>query len=142
MKSTGNASTERHMAQLLRYLGLSGWRRRSKLLGRPDFVWPDKRVALFVDGCFWHGCPRCYRRPRTHSSFWRAKLVYNRYRDKLVARELRKRGWKVIRVWECRIEDLGTATRLRTVLSTAATPHIPPKKGRNQIACPRTGGAS
>jgi DNA mismatch endonuclease (patch repair protein) len=71
------------------------------MLGAPDFVFPRERVALFVDGCFWHGCPRHTRIPKSRSEFWVPKLRRNRVRDRKVTRYLRARGWRVIRVWEC-----------------------------------------
>ena len=62
------------------------------MLGRPDFVFPVERVAVFVDGCFWHGCPRHYTAPAGHAAFWRRKLVANRTRDRLVTRTLTRAG--------------------------------------------------
>jgi DNA mismatch endonuclease (patch repair protein) len=59
---------------------------------------------LFIDGCFWHGCPRCYKAPKSSAAFWRQKLSKNRKRDRQVSRQLRKDGWKVVRVWECRLK--------------------------------------
>lgn len=67
---------------------------------RPDFVFPRLRVAVFVDGCFWHGCPKHATWPKTRAAFWKAKIEGNRARDRRVNRELRKRGWTVVRVWE------------------------------------------
>jgi DNA mismatch endonuclease (patch repair protein) len=93
------------MASVLRRTGISGWRRHVPLPGTPDFVWREQRVAVFVDGCFWHGCPRCYRSPRHNPSFWRAKIEGNRNRDKKVARRLRAKGWRVLRIWECQIAE-------------------------------------
>jgi len=69
-------------------------------LGRPDFVFPARRLAVFVDGCFWHGCPRHGTMPKGNRSFWRAKITRNRERDREVGAELRRLGWKVLRVWE------------------------------------------
>ena len=55
---------------------------------------------MFVDGCFWHGCPRCYTRPKTNRKFWDAKFTRSYARDRQVNRELRKLGWRVLRIWE------------------------------------------
>lgn len=74
------------------------------VLGRPDFLLPDMRVALFVDGCFWHGCPRHSRSPRSNRAYWRAKLARNRARDLRVRSALRRMGWAVVRVWEHDLE--------------------------------------
>jgi len=76
-----------------------------KLLGSPDFVFPIKRVAVFVDGCFWHGCPKCYRRPKSSRKYWDAKAARNKARDKAVSAALRKGGWRVLRVWEHELKN-------------------------------------
>jgi len=112
IKSRGNQSTEIKMARLLRESGLKGWRRHSPLPGTPDFCWPKYRIALFVDGCFWHGCPRCYKTPKSNVSFWQKKIESNRGRDRRVGGKLRRMGWTVIRVWECRIKFESTITRI------------------------------
>jgi DNA mismatch endonuclease (patch repair protein) len=61
-----------------------------------------------VDGCFWHGCPRCYRRPHSNKKFWDEKVARNRTRDRRVNRELRKLGWRVLRIWEHDLSPRGT----------------------------------
>lgn len=71
-----------------------------QLTVRPDFVFPRLKLALFVDGCFWHACPWHCRRPAGNRAFWRAKLARNQTRDRLVTRTLRKAGWRVLRIWE------------------------------------------
>lgn len=101
------------MARLLREYGLSGWRRHQPLPGKPDFAWRSERVALFVDGCFWHGCPRHYRRPSANVEFWVEKLRQNVARDRRVSRALRAQGWIVIRVWECRVHSSISINRIR-----------------------------
>jgi len=117
VKSTGCKSTEASLARLLRREQLSGWRRQSRLEGRPDFVYPALRVALFVDGCFWHGCPRCYCRPGSRRKYWDAKVARNRLRDKTVNRLLRQKGWRVLRIWEHELKRTGQlAARLRLSL--------------------------
>jgi DNA mismatch endonuclease (patch repair protein) len=80
--------------------GSGGGRRRQRVPGRPDFVFWRERVAVFVDGCFWHGCPRHCRVPEGRREYWEPKIRRNRRRDRAVARELRRRGWAVVRVWE------------------------------------------
>lgn len=67
---------------------------------RPDFVFPKLKVAVFVDGCFWHACPKCYIRPRQNRKFWDAKREMNQARDRRQSRALRKAGWTVMRLWE------------------------------------------
>jgi DNA mismatch endonuclease (patch repair protein) len=76
------------------------WRRNQKLIGKPDFVFRRMRLALFVDGCFWHGCPKHGRKPDSNSHYWLTKLERNKVRDKKVSHELRKTGWRVLRLWE------------------------------------------
>jgi DNA mismatch endonuclease (patch repair protein) len=100
IRSFGNGSTEQRMQGLLRFAHLTGWRRHLPLPGKPDFVFRRERVAVFVDGCFWHGCPRCYRLPQDNRAYWKAKVEGNRGRDLRATRSLRSQGWTVLRVWE------------------------------------------
>ncbi len=100
IRSHGNLRTELALAILLRRNRITGWRRRQKLFGKPDFVFRHKRLAVFVDGCFWHACPRHSTLPIGHRSFWKRKFTRNRLRDQLVTRTLRSRGWRVLRIWE------------------------------------------
>lgn len=93
-------STERRLRAGLASAGISGWRMNAKdLAGKPDFVFDDKKVAIFVDGCFWHGC-KCKRVSKTHRSFWKHKIETNIARDRKVSRVLRRQGWKVVRIKE------------------------------------------
>jgi DNA mismatch endonuclease (patch repair protein) len=91
------------MMSLFRSQGIKGWRRQIKVFGKPDFVFRKERVVVFVDGCFWHGCPRPKHAPmpKHRAEWWAAKFKRNKYRDQLVTRTLRQKGWTVIRVWEC-----------------------------------------
>jgi DNA mismatch endonuclease (patch repair protein) len=102
VRSRGNATTELRLAALLRKSGLHGWRRHRPLVGKPDFSWANKRLAVFIDGCFWHGhsCGRNLK-PKTNAAEWRRKIVRNRARDRRVSRTLREQGWRVLRIWEC-----------------------------------------
>lgn len=75
------------------------------LPGRPDLVFPGKKLAIFVDGCFWHGCPQHATFPKTNKRFWEKKLRENRERDIRVNEQLYAVGWKVIRIWEHEIND-------------------------------------
>ncbi len=110
VRSIGNKTTEKRLASLLRRAGIYGWRRHRPLPGRPDFVWPRTRLAVFVDGCFWHG-HNCGKKltPAHNAREWRQKIRKNRERDTSVARELRRRGWSVIRIWECTLAKRGEA---------------------------------
>ena len=102
--STGNRTTERRLASLLRAAGVTGWRRHEPLTGCPDFVWSSIRVAVFVDGCFWHGhdCGRQVT-PKTNAKAWKEKIERNQVRDRRATRLLRQRGWRVFRIWECQL---------------------------------------
>lgn len=100
IKGQRNRSTELAFVALLRQHRMKGWRRNWPLLGKPDFAFPRQRVAVFVDGCFWHGCSDCYRLPRTRTSYWDAKRKRNKLRDKAVTRQLNAKGWTVVRIWE------------------------------------------
>jgi DNA mismatch endonuclease (patch repair protein) len=111
IRSSGNASTEMRAVCLLRSARITGWRRRRPVFGKPDFVFPKAKVALFVDGCFWHGCRKCNRLPKRSSAvadFWLEKIQRNVRRDLDVSRHLRKIGWTVLRIKEC---GLRTPTR-------------------------------
>jgi DNA mismatch endonuclease, patch repair protein len=112
----GNKTTEEALATLLRRNTLSGWRRHLPLPGRPDFVWRKEKVAVFVDGCFWHGCPRHYSPPRKNVEFWGRKIEANKARDRLVDRQLRTAGWTTLRVWECQVLEKRTLTRISKAL--------------------------
>ena len=100
VRGFGNKSTEETLARLFRKAGINGWRRHVRLPGKPDFAFTKQMLAVFVDGCFWHGCPKCYTRPKTNQEFWDKKRQENTARDSRVTRELRERGWKVVRIWE------------------------------------------
>jgi DNA mismatch endonuclease, patch repair protein len=111
IRSHGNKDTELALLRLLRRQGLSGWRRLQPVFGRPDFVFPKARVAVFVDGCFWHGCPKHATVPASNRAFWKRKLTANRRRDRLVNRTLRRMGWRVVRIWEHDLRKAGQSLR-------------------------------
>ena len=77
-----------------------------QLAVRPDFVFLKQRTAVFVDGCFWHGCPRHATQPRSNRAFWRQKFLRNKKRDALVTRTLRRAFWRVLRVWEHELAEI------------------------------------
>ena len=81
VRSKKNKSTELRMIMLFRKYGITGWRRGLKLPGNPDFAFPRHKLAVFVDGCFWHNCPAHYRRPKSRRIFWDAKVRANVCRD-------------------------------------------------------------
>lgn len=105
IKAKGNRSTEWRLRSLLIRKKIRGWKVHSKqFLGTPDFAFPDSKVLIFIDGCYWHGCPKCGHIPKTNSEYWTAKIGRNQKRDKRYTRELRKQGLKVIRIWECSLK--------------------------------------
>ena len=116
VRSSGNRDTEVALARWFRREGITGWRRQQRVFGKPDFVFWRERVAVFVDGCFWHGCPRHGTLPKQNGEFWRAKLARNKARDRLVSRTLRSEGWQVVRIWEHALTK-GKISSLRFVLA-------------------------
>ncbi len=85
--------------------GFRGYRLQWKVPGHPDVSWPGKKVAIFVNGCFWHQCPYCKPPlPKTNVGFWTDKFAKNKARDRRVLRELRAMGWKTHVIWECQLQ--------------------------------------
>lgn len=121
VKPRGNLTTERAIKSLFRQHSIKGWRchqaiqliapngdrsiRSRRAWVRPDFAFRKERVAVFVDGCFWHRCPTHYRTPKTNAVFWDTKIQENRRRDLRTRRALRKIGWRVVRIWEHEIRS-------------------------------------
>ena len=118
VRSTGNRATELRMIALFRANGIIGWRRDQGVIGKPDFVFGSERVAVFVDGCFWHGCPKCYRRPRSHQKYWDSKVAGNIARDRCNRSRLRRMGWWVVRIWEheLKLQPSGCTARILRAL--------------------------
>lgn len=104
IRSRGNKTTELRLRALLVGSGIRGWKMHvSSLPGFPDFLFKVPRVSVFIDGCFWHACPRCGHIPKTNRSYWQAKIARNKRRDRSVSRTLRELGYQVIRIWECEL---------------------------------------
>jgi len=104
VKAHGNKSTEMRLVALFRKNGITGWRRNYPVKGRPDFVFPEKKVAVFVDGCFWHGHDCRNTRPEAHKEYWQKKRERNIQRDKEIIALFEARGWVVLRIWECELK--------------------------------------
>lgn len=119
IRSRGNKATELAVVSLLRRNGIHGWRRHLPLLGCPDFAFVRQRVVVFVDGCFWHGCPIHFKMPKSNCAFWARRIRTNMQRDRRVARLLRADGWSVVKVWQHDLKDSSQAfvSRLRRALS-------------------------
>jgi len=113
IRGSGNKETELAMIRVFREQGITGWRRKQSVFGKPDFVFYSLRVAVFVDGCFWHCCPLHRTMPKNNGEFWQKKLDSNCIRDREVNRELKKRRWKVLRIWE---HELSKSDRRKLVL--------------------------
>jgi DNA mismatch endonuclease (patch repair protein) len=141
IRGRGNKETELALAKLLRQFGVTGWRRQQIIRlpttkrrartaealrdaarrvrqSRPtnigtDFVFRKQRVAVFVDGCFWHGCPKHANMPANNRPFWKKKLTGNKQRDRYVTRQLRRQGWRVVRIWEHELAQGRSQSRVR-----------------------------
>lgn len=101
-----NTKPELLLRRWLFALGFRNYRIHYNLIGRPDLVFPKKRIAVFVDGCFWHKCPHCFFLPKTRRRFWENKINRNALRDRLIDSVLRENGWTVVRLWEHEIYQL------------------------------------
>jgi DNA mismatch endonuclease (patch repair protein) len=101
--------------------GIRGYRLHwEKVPGRPDIAFPKRRVAIFVNGCFWHRCPYCKpAMPRSHSNFWKEKFKKNIARDKKKIELLQGQKWKVLVIWECEVKTdlMGCVNRIRKTIS-------------------------
>ena len=101
IRSKGNKSTELKFRMIMVRAGISGWCVHPKdITGNPDFAFPGFSTAIFVDGCFWHGCPVCGHIPKSNSKYWQIKILRNIERDKKLRSQLQVEGWKVIQFWE------------------------------------------
>ena len=110
VRGKDNKTTERRLRLALVRAAVSGWKLHSKNIhGKPDFYFPEHKLALFVDGCFWHGCPNCGHFPNTNSAFWRAKIERNQERDRRTTQQLIDEGYYVTRMWEHELRDDLTA---------------------------------
>jgi DNA mismatch endonuclease (patch repair protein) len=118
IRGHGNKDTELALIKVFRLHRMTGWRRHQPVFGKPDFVFSAVRVAVFVDGCFWHGCPEHSAMPRNNRVFWAKKLAANKARDRLVTRTLRRAGWRVVRIWEHDLTKRASAcvTRIKAAL--------------------------
>jgi len=125
--SNNTRSTERRFRAILAAKGIGRWKSSQRdLPGKPDLVFPTQKLAIFLDGCFWHGCVKCYRRPRSRQEYWDAKLASNVARDLRITKDLLANGWQVLRFWEHEIRDepeqcVSTIVRQLKVIEPQAT---------------------
>jgi DNA mismatch endonuclease (patch repair protein) len=122
VRSKGNRSTELKLIAIMKQHHIKGWRRNYELFGKPDFVFPRERLAVFVDGCFWHGCPQHGTMPESNADFWREKIARNKRRDRKVSATLRSKGWRVLRIWEHDTKQ-GVARTSRRICKALKQPH-------------------
>jgi DNA mismatch endonuclease (patch repair protein) len=104
VKSKRNQSTEIKLIAYFKQRRIKGWRRNYKIKGNPDFVFLKPKIAVFADGCFWHGHDCRNTRPKQNEAYWNKKRERNQLRDEAVNQQLRTLGWVVVRVWECDIK--------------------------------------
>lgn len=105
VRGKNNKTTEQRLKMMLIRKGIKGWELHpDEIVGKPDIYFPKRKLAVFVDGCFWHGCPKCGHIPKTRSIFWEAKILRNKSRDRKNGRFLSRRGIRVVRIWECELK--------------------------------------
>lgn len=133
VRSRGNRSTEWRLRACLIQAGVRGWKLNPPdMFGKPDFAFQKQRLLLFVDGCYWHGCPRCYRRPSSNTDYWDAKIRRTRARDRRTTRRLKRDGWRVLRIWEHQLSATNAVlVRIKAVIADApgssrGTSYAPP----------------
>lgn len=105
VKSKKNKSTELRLIEIFKRNGITGWRRNYPVKGHPDFVFLKKKIAIFVDGCFWHGHDCRNTRPADHHEYWKKKRERNIRHDSEVTAMFETRGWIVLRIWECELKE-------------------------------------
>jgi len=115
IRSRGNRGTELALIQYFRSHHISRWRRHWPLVGKPDFVFPRSRLVIFVDGCFWHRCPKHGTQPTTNRKYWKKKFARNKARDRLVNRTLRRLGWRIVRVWQHELKRKNESRLMRRI---------------------------
>jgi DNA mismatch endonuclease, patch repair protein len=115
VKGRGNKSTELKLIHFFKEYGIKGWRRKYPLIGNPDFVFLTARLAIFVDGCFWHGCKEHCRLPGSNCEYWIAKIDNNIKRDKKINKDLLDKKWIVIRIWEHELKKIAHQKKLEEI---------------------------
>jgi len=120
--SKNNRSTEKIIQAKLVRGGIKGWvKHPANIMGKPDFYFSKFRLAVFIHGCFWHGCPRCGRFPKSNVVFWFNKIHANQQRDKFVVRQLRRSGFSVMHIWEHEVKTNIGFKRLQKRINPGAS---------------------
>lgn len=117
VRSKKNKSTELKLIEIFKENNIHGWRRNYKVKGHPDFVFLDKRIAIFVDGCFWHGHDCRNTCPKDNEDYWTKKRERNMKHDKEITEYFENRGWTVIRIWECELSKKSTSTKVGDLIA-------------------------
>lgn len=117
VRSKKNKSTELKLIEIFKENNIHGWRRNYKVKGHPDFVFLDKRIAIFVDGCFWHGHDCRNTRPKDNEDYWTKKRERNMKHDKEITEYFENRGWTVVRIWECELSKKSTSTKVKDFIA-------------------------
>lgn len=115
VKSQKNKSTELKLIKIFKENNLSGWRRNYPIFGKPDFVYPKFKIAIFADGCFWHGHNCRNTKPADNADYWSNKRDKNKRRDLLVTEKLISKGWHVVRFWECELQKKNYQSKLKLI---------------------------
>lgn len=116
-----STSLERRLFAMLAGMGIKGWRKNAAdVIGKPDIVFPCQKVAIFIDGCFWHGCPVCNRKlPQTNYEYWVRKINRNVELASIHDQKLTSEGWNVIRIWEHEVRDKEALQKIKTAVRDA-----------------------
>lgn len=116
VRSKNNKSTELKLIDLFKQNNITGWRRNYKVKGHPDFVFLNKKIAIFVDGCFWHGHDCRNTRPSDNAEYWDKKRERNTLHDKQITDLFENRDWTVLRIWECELKKSNQQQTLERIL--------------------------
>lgn len=116
VKSKENKTTELRLIKLFKENTITGWRRNYEVIGHPDFVFLEKKIAIFVDGCFWHGHDCRNTHPKDNEDYWQKKIKRNMQHDEEVNKYFERRGWIVLRIWECELKNKNIEMVLKVLL--------------------------
>lgn len=105
VRSKNNKTTELKLIQIFKENNITGWKRNYPVKGHPDFVFLNKKIAIFVDGCFWHGHNCRNTTPSSNAEYWDKKRNKNIEHDLKVTSMFKNRGWVVLRIWECELKN-------------------------------------
>lgn len=123
IRSRNNKSTELFFIKLLKAFSIVGWRRHYPVKGKPDFVFLKQRIAVFLDGCFWHGHDCRNTNPKQNAEYWHKKINQNKIRDRRITIIFTNRGWTVFRIWECKLASEETIKLIKRISRTVADSH-------------------